>query len=428
MRKSPPLLATLAIPILLASLSTGVHANFAEVHKLVANDGSQGDDFGIAIDINQDWMVAGAMNHNDNGAAYVFDTTSANQVFKLTGSNTVAGDGFGRSVALGGDDLVIGAKGSAYVFDLTTGLELHQLTSSDGLASFGIAAAIAQGRAAVADSSGAAYLFDIATGHELRKFTPSDAGQVDLYTQSVAMSGDRVLLGAMGEFTPGIYSGAAYMFDANTGGQLFKFTGSGATSNNQFGYSVALSDDHAAIGAWGEGNSTGAAYVFDILTGTERHRIEASDGAAGDLFGLSVAVDGDHVLIGAAGTADMGILSGAGYLFTASTGEEITKLNAHDGSANDILGFTSAIDGDHVLLGAWNDDLGTGSAYHFQDIPEPEPEAPTNANDGDPNAVPLPTSVLLMAAGLALLGKRRSAARLDQASPVRISSRSTLVA
>ena len=84
-------------------------------------------DFGASVAISGDTVVVGAHwedsnatgvngNQSDNsaansGAAYVFirsGTTWSQQAY-LKASNTEAGDGFGHSVAISGDTVVVGA-------------------------------------------------------------------------------------------------------------------------------------------------------------------------------------------------------------------------------------------------------------------------------------------------------------------------------
>ncbi len=80
----------------------------------------------------------------------------------------------------------------------------------------------------------------------------------------------------------------------------------------------------------------------------------ASDAAADDGFGYSVAIDGDTVVIGAykAGTG------GAVYVLRASDGAELAKLTADDASFADYFGRSVAIDGNTIVVGATSDDDG----------------------------------------------------------------------
>ncbi len=97
-------------------------------------------------------------------------------------------------------------------------------------------------------------------------------------------------------------------------------------------------------------------------------RLLASDGAAHDGLGYSVAILGDTVLIGAPwGDTTAGVDAGSAYVFTrsGSTWTRQTSVTASDGSANDCLGVSVALFGDTAVIGAPGDDGYRGSAYVF---------------------------------------------------------------
>ena len=93
--------------------------------ELASSDARAGDMFGYRVAISGTTAVVGALNHaNYSGRAYVFIKTAAGwtQAAELKGSDTVAGDEFGSSVAIWGTTAVVGApgragSGRAYVFE-----------------------------------------------------------------------------------------------------------------------------------------------------------------------------------------------------------------------------------------------------------------------------------------------------------------------
>ncbi len=159
---------------------------------------------------------------------------------------------------------------------------------------------------------------------------------------------------------------------------LLKTSKLDGVGGDKFGYSVAVDGDTAVIGAYqdnGNGADSGAAYVFTRNDGVwdDGVKLTASGGAAYDNFGLSVAVDGDTVVVGAPGNDGAGADSGAAYVFTRNDGvwDDGVKLTASDGAALDYFGYSVAVDGDTVLVGAYRDDdeendsEDSGSAYIF---------------------------------------------------------------
>ena len=154
----------------------------------------------------------------------------------------------------------------------------------------------------------------------------------------------------------------------------------GVVVDDKFGYSVAVDGDIAVVGAYRDDNNgadSGAAYVFTRSGGVEWDqgvKLTASDGAAYDNFGISVAVDGDTLVVGAPGDDDNGADSGSVYVFTRDpdSGEwrQGAKLTPDDGQALDYFGYSVAVSGDTVLVGAYQDDEDndledSGSAYVF---------------------------------------------------------------
>ncbi len=315
---------------------------------------------------------------------------SYGQLAKLTASDAAAGDYFGYSVAISGSTAIVGAygdsdaghiSGSAYLFDVSTGTELAKLTASDAAASdqFGLSVAISGNRAIVGaygnddngSASGSAYIFDVTSGAQLNKLTASDAADNAKFGHSVAISGNIAIVGAYGDQDAGAWSGAAYLFDTTTGNQLAKLTPSDASASKYFGRSVAISGNIALVGADFDseaGNDSGAAYLFDVTTGNQLAKLIASDATAHDLFGTSVAIDGNIAIVGAEGNDDAGLESGSAYLFDVTTGTELAKLTASDAAVNDLFGRSVAVSGNVAAVGSfYNDDSGesSGAAYLF---------------------------------------------------------------
>ena len=97
--------------------------------------------------------------------------------------------------------------------------------------------------------SGAAYLFDAGSGKLLHTFLNPTPAALDFFGSSVAISGDKVLIGAQGDDAGAKDSGAAYLFDAATGKLLHTFLNPTPATYDQFGTSVAISGDKVLIGA-----------------------------------------------------------------------------------------------------------------------------------------------------------------------------------
>ncbi len=354
-------LAALALP---ASTEA---ASFNEVKKLFASDAQAGDVFGNSVAVSGDNAIVGARGASIGGAAYVFQRSQGGadnwgEVRKLTASDAQAGDQFGWSVAISGDTAVIGAR-------------LEDVGGS---------------------AAGAAYVFwrnESGAGNwgEVRKLTASDAQAGDQFGWSVAISGDTAVVGAHHEDAGGDLAGAAYVFQRNEGGadnwgEVKKLTASDGQADDFFGYSVTVSGDTAVVGAHGEDagggifDSFGAAYVYQRNEGGadnwgEVKKLIASDAQAHDQFGESVAVSGDTAVVGAFTENAGGSAAGAAYVFQRNKGGadnwgEMTKLIASDAHAGDRFGGSVAVSGDTAVVGAAYEYAGLGirpgAAYEFQ--------------------------------------------------------------
>src|SRR6185436_14815397 len=85
------------------------------------------------------------------------------------------------------------------------------------------------------------------------------------------------------------------------------FEGSEPRAHDQFGWSTAIAGDTAVVGApyaFGDGSGSaraGTAYVF-VRHGTNwtlQASLKASNGDSNDWFGYSVAISGDTIVVGA---------------------------------------------------------------------------------------------------------------------------------
>lgn len=413
---------TWVIPAVLACVMTAsvqTSLGQCEIDKLSASDGLAFDELGTAVAISSDVLVVGAPKHDQNGssagAAYVYrfdinDSGTWVEEAKLLPSDLQSGDYFGQSVAVDGNVIVIGAyrdddngssSGSAYVFrydpDESDWLEETKLLANDGAGGdyFGFSVAI-NGDIAVAGAyrdddngprSGSAYVFryDDLSGEWLQeaKLLASDGTAYDEFGRAVAVTVDRILIGAPDDDDVAYAAGSAYVFrcseDCRTWVQESKLIPDDISPFTQLGYSVALRDDLAIVGAPGHddyGFSSGAAFIFrnvnDGRAWEQQGELLASDGAGYQRFGLSVGIDGDVAIVGARNIVDPENDAGAAYLFyvdlIANEWIEHAKILSSDGAVGDRFGYAVGIHEDNAVVGASGHDdpeSGIGAAYVY---------------------------------------------------------------
>ena len=395
----------------------------AELWKRVASDTADDDEFGFSVAMSGDYVVVGALYDDDggtsSGAAYIYERNYGGQnywgeVKKLTASDAGASEFFGCSVAIDGDYVVVGAyqeidvinRGAAYVYNRNAGGpdnwgEVKKLSASDAqpFDFFGCAVGISGDYVVVGANRvegagtdrGAAYIYGRNFGGpdnwgEVKKLSASNPEDFAYFGDSVAISGDHVVVGAYMEDWGGNNRGAAYVYNQNLGGndawgEVTKLTAADAVDSDQFGFSVAINGDYAIVGAWrkaGAWPQSGAAYIYGRNTGGadnwgEVAKLTASDAATSDVFGTSVSISGDYVIVGATSKSIPGVRRGAAYIYARDYGGvdnwgEIMKLTASDAEDEDRFGVSVSISGDFAVVGAhWENGTGThrGAIYIF---------------------------------------------------------------
>ena len=353
------------------------------------------DRFGSAVAISGNTLVVGADDEDsassgvngdetdnslvNSGAAFVYVRNGNvwEQQAYLKASNPDANDGFGGAVAISGDSIVIGAVGESSDADGVNGVQEDD----------------------TAASAGAAYVF-IREGENWRqqaylKASNSDPG--DEFSASVAISGNTIVVGALGEESSALgvngdeldntefQAGAVYIFHrvGDNWGQQAYLKASNTDPFDAFGTSVAISQNTVVVGANRESSSSmgvdgdqnnndflssGAAYVYSRLDGEWRQEayLKASNVSSSAEFGTSVDISDNTIVVGAPsesnsaqgvnGNQFLGLApeSGAAYIFTKE-GIEWTQqayLKASNADLADEFARQVSISGDSVLIGA----------------------------------------------------------------------------
>lgn len=311
----------------------------------------------------------------------------------LKGSDPFFPHSFGASLGISGDTIVVGSYDE----------------SSEG------------------QDSGAAYVFlrNGSTWTPQAFLKPLTLHEFDNFGESVAISGDTIVIGAPGDAssssgvngdpndTSAPRAGAAYIFvrvGTNWVQQAY-LKASNCEADDMFGFTVAISSNTVVIGALQEDSSatgvnglqgdnsagdSGAAYVF-VRNGTnwsQQAYLKASNTGANDAFGCSVAISGETIVVGAfrEDSSSTGVNgnqlndnasdAGAAYVFVRNgfTWSQQAYLKASNTDARDIFGGSVALSGNTTVVGAQgessssrsvngnqsdNSSGGSGAAYVF---------------------------------------------------------------
>jgi hypothetical protein len=254
--------------VYLFSYSAGV---WKPAGELTATDGQQGDFFGLSVSLSGATLAIGAPGRiNDTGAVYLYSKKGAAWKLqsKLAASDGQSEDAFGLSVALDGNNLLVGAP------------------NADTLVSSG---------------AGAAYLYSLAGGkwQPLTKLFPPDGQFGAQFGAAVGLSGNNAAVGAPGD---GSLASVVYTYVQTTAGWLPNSElNDGWMQSDGFGAALALSGNTLLVGAYDGNALTGAAYLFSLKSGawSLTYVYTALDGQQGDDFGVAVSLSGTSVLIGA---------------------------------------------------------------------------------------------------------------------------------
>jgi len=393
--------------------------------------GTSQDDYFANVAISSTYAIIGAQNEMLNeseaysGIAYIFDPSDGSLVYTLQNPNPdmqSLGDLFGVATAISDTHAIVGAYGEndangdnsgiAYIFDLSDGSLAHTINNPNAYGTvmengysndqFGNSVAISGNYAIVGASyeddangvpvysgnqSGKAYIFKVSDGSLLHTLDNPDAygdGVQDYFGTAVAISGDYAIVSArLEDDAGGNNSGKAYIFNVTSGSLVYTLdnpNGYGTSEADFFGQSVAMSDTHAIVGAYGEddagGTSSGKAYIFDLSDGSlayTLHNPNQHGTSQNDHFGWSVSISDTHAIVSAFIEEDAdGNSSGKVYIYDLSDGSLTNTLdnpNAYGTSEGDSFGSTVSISGSNIIVGAYaEDDAGgtsSGKSYIF---------------------------------------------------------------
>jgi hypothetical protein len=354
------------------------------------------DEFGVAVVIWDNWMAVGARgessraagmdgdqtdnSRDSSGAVYLYSDEGLGwaQRSYVKASNPDDTDGFGVALALAGDTLVVGAP---FEDGAGTGIDPSPEHGPGG-------------------NMGAVYIFsrEDAAWHPEAYAKPSNTAALQWFGTSLAMDGDRLVVGAPGDSHAGAdatggASGAVFVF-ARTGGawgQEAWFKASNAGANDQFGSAVALQGNTLVVGAPGESSDargvngdptddsasrSGAVYAFGLEGATWRQMayLKASNSSADSQFGSALALDGDTLAVGvpdeATATASrdgtevntLAPNSGAVYVFerTLADWQQRAYLKSSHAETEAYFGVSVALMGDTLLVGALGEVANSG--------------------------------------------------------------------
>jgi len=317
---------------------------------------STADSFGAAVTVIDNFLLVGSPR-DGQGDVFLFDLTTGSLIHTIDGEAPDPNDPngrplsapgtfaaqFGGSVAMEGDYILIGAQ-----YDL-------RFNGGGG------------GRG---PRQGEAHLFDANTGNLIASFespprvfnpsqpslnNPTRSGN-DQFGSDVAISGNLLLIGAAGVPDGGTRGGQAFLFDAeNPDADPIIIRNPGASREDQFGSAVDIDGSYLVVSAPSNGTSAGEVHLFDTAGNFILSFVDPSPDTQ-DSFGSDVAIQGNLVVVGARREDGAEINSGEAYLYSFDAANGTSQL-LHtfvdpEPVQNGFFGFSVAIDGNQVVIGA----------------------------------------------------------------------------
>ena len=351
---------------LVAHTATPAGAQACQHTKLIGSDAAPFDQSGNAVAIDGNVAVVANVLDDDacavvppecnSGSAYVFEFIAGEwvEVQKLTASDAGKGRMFGFEVAVSGDHMLISAASDS---------------ANPNPPQF---------------PTGAVYAFERTPSGwvETQKFGASDGTGDDKFGWTLAMDGDRAIIGAYQHDTPAINVGAVFFFERDASGwvEVAKFTSPSGATDTLYGWSVDIAGDWAIAGAPQDestGVGVGAAYVFHRDAGgtwTEAAQLAPATPVFFTNYGESVAIDGSTAVVGADRYHFPSGFAGGAFVYELGAGvwTESQILQAGDAESEAQFGHTVDLEGDVLVVGARSSSFpgtifsGSGAVYVFE--------------------------------------------------------------
>ena len=284
-------------------------------------------------------------------AVYVFTKGTdgwgeSEDAVKLSSPSLIRDDGFGVSVAVSGDLIVVGASQAGDNYSRAGAAFVYQKPAEGW-------------RSGVAPVT----------------LTPPADDSGGYFGNSVATDGDSIVVGAPYNAQNKIGAGAAFVFAKGPDGWTEDFTPvklapPGGANRDRFGSTVSIDGATIAVGAPGSdavAPESGAVYVFTRTSaGWDQDanpvRLKAASPAPGDYFGSAVALDGGTLVVGAPQRSEEYSPEhprGKGFVvvYSRAAGQAFgpsgsTILGAGDGEQGEGFGSSVAVDGRFIVVGS----------------------------------------------------------------------------
>lgn len=391
-----------ASSFLLPSLALSLSVSFAlgqavQEDKITGAGVTSGGNFGYSTSLDGDWAAISAEDDED---VYVFQRSGSNWFQDQSLSSPgPSGDEFGHSVSLSGSVLAVGApRGTGvavttglvymYRYDGNTWQPDGTLMQADGDTNDGFGRSVSvHGDTLVVSAIGhrpggvllgAVYFYrydpvGMTWDFDQKIIGPPFDPNVGLthYGEPVALRNGVAVVGAV-TANNNSAPGKAFIYRdlGGTWSEAAIVVGSGTTGDSRFGDGVATDGDVVVVGDPEEASNSGAVYVFRGPGWGQEDRLVAPIPDPASFFGRGqrISVSGGVIVVGNERSEDCvpSTFSGAAFVYrNIGTGWDYEgTLCSNDLAGSDFFGWSTSVDGDRALVGAIDENL-RGAAYTF---------------------------------------------------------------
>lgn len=375
------------------------------------------DRFGSSLAANEDYMVVGAIERDEyrqnNGSVYVYKRQNNEWVYmqKLRAPDGARDDKFGNAVSISGTTIAIGAfghdaeyefMGAVYIYTLNNeqwAFEQKLLPDDGGqYDGFGRSLSLLNDTLVIGSPEhksnrkkrGASYVYKRMANEWslLQKLLPEGYAEAECGS-SVALFGTQIAVGCPRDTYDNYDNkGSIYIYNLNENAWDFsqKITLDLPYNRLYFGLSVALHDNYLA--AWHNEDRSqvdGVVYIYKKVNNIWRYEqmVYGRGYRPFGIYGTSVSINNDTLVVGSPRHDAQDLIdSGSVHVYKRNANEwsQVLQLNSHTASALDSFGRSVFILGDQLLVGSdqqSTSDNHRGSVYTY-DLSEPIPACNDN--------------------------------------------------
>ena len=307
--------ATQGGSLLLFNLDTGEHL------QTIANPApSSNDNFGSSVVATDDYIIvgipgdAGTSNVGQSGSVAIFDATTKLLLSTIENPVPRSNANFGASLAVVGDQLVVGAPK-----DAETGV-----------------------------SVGRVYQFDLSTNSLVRTLSHPTPASNQRFGEAVAMDSDSVYVGVPGDstFSPG--NGSVFAFGLSTGSSQYVIASPIAGDFVGFGSEINIYESALAVGS---NSGTSEIQLFSGVDGSLAESVIDPSLGINDQFARQVAASDDYVVVASFGSQDDSPQNSWLWVYDTETMALVNTIANPSDFRLSTFGESISIAGDLIVVG-----------------------------------------------------------------------------